>query len=342
VVFSDYFPNIEPDHFEYLFRTGLNLFENGDNLGHTDFDSHGAFPFFDGFLVEPTFRGKAPFFPFFLGFWNLHKRCYTAEWFILYRANVSTFTANKEIRYLRSTFNFERKRKLVADNPLDGIAFLPVAKKAKYVPPTEDIYKVIEVANHETKEYLLAIRETMARVSEINRLTWEDVNFEDKLVILYTRKKKGGHLTPRSVPMTQVLFDVLSHRLQNRDKDKEWVFRHTYRSRKTGELREGPYQNRKMIMQTLCKRAGVRYFHYHALRHPGASLMDTCRVPIGSIQRILGHENRTTTEIYLHSIGESEREAIALFESARQKSHTESHTTDNCSPSIITESRLTH
>jgi integrase len=55
--------------------------------------------------------------------------------------------------------------------------------------------------------------------------------------------------------------------------------------------------------------------------------MDNNNVPIGAIQRILGHENRTTTEIYLHSIGQAEREAIAVFERASKKSHTESHTT---------------
>jgi len=78
-------------------------------------------------------------------------------------------------------------------------------------------------------------------------------------------------------------------------------------------------------MRALCRKAGVKYFRFHALRHSGASLMDACNVPIGSIQRILSHENRTTTEIYLHSIGESERAAIAVFEKARQKSHTDSH-----------------
>jgi integrase len=46
--------------------------------------------------------------------------------------------------------------------------------------------------------------------------------------------------------------------------------------------------------------------------------MDQEKVPIGSIQRILGHENRTTTEIYLHSIDEDEREAMAVYERACQ------------------------
>jgi len=50
--------------------------------------------------------------------------------------------------------------------------------------------------------------------------------------------------------------------------------------------------------------------------------MDNSNVPIGSIQKILGHENRSTTEIYLHSFGMAERDAISVYELARQKSHT--------------------
>jgi integrase len=56
--------------------------------------------------------------------------------------------------------------------------------------------------------------------------------------------------------------------------------------------------------------------------------MDGNNVPIGAIQRILGHENRKTTEIYLHSIGDLEREAMAVFEHSRENSHTDSHMDD--------------
>ncbi len=57
-------------------------------------------------------------------------------------------------------------------------------------------------------------------------------------------------------------------------------------------------------------------------------MMDGNTVPIGALQRILGHENRKKTEIYLYSMGDLERHAIETFEQARQKSHTKCHTAD--------------
>ena len=105
-----------------------------------------------------------------------------------------------------------------------------------------------------------------------------------------------------------------------------WGADHRYWSRNEKKWVEGPYNDRKRIMKSLCSKVGVRYFRYHALRHLGASILDNANVNIGSIQRILGHENRTTTEIYLHSIGESEREAMRIYEQISEKSHTDSHT----------------
>ena len=55
------------------------------------------------------------------------------------------------------------------------------------------------------------------------------------------------------------------------------------------------------------------------MRHAGASLLGNLNVLIGSIQRILGHENRSTTEIYLHSMEGSERLAMEVFEMGTTK-----------------------
>jgi len=162
-------------------------------------------------------------------------------------------------------------------------------------------------------------------VSEINRLEWDDVNFKDSYISLYTRKKAGGNFTPRNVPMTGKLYGVLFARYQERDQSKPWLFWHSYRDAK-GLVVNGPYKDRKKFMRTLCKEAKVPYFRFHGLRHSGVSLMDKSHVPIGSIQRILGHENRKTTEIYLHMLGDSERQAMALYEMAARNSHTDLHT----------------
>ena len=248
------------------------------------------------------------------------------ERFIRVRNKVSAQTANKELRLLRALFNFGKKKKLVTENPTHGIDFLPVEYKTKYIPTSEDIDKVIAVADPDTQDYLVTIRDTMGRVGEINRLIWDDLNFDQRYVTLYTRKKKGGNLRPRKVPMTDRLYDILLRRFNHRDKTKPWVFWHTYTSSKTGRKTTGPYKNRKLIMKSLCKKAGVEYFRFHPLRHSGASIMDNRNVPIGSIQKILGHENRSTTEIYLHSIGSAERDAISIFEQFSEKSHTDSHT----------------
>jgi len=69
--------------------------------------------------------------------------------------------------------------------------------------------------------------------------------------------------------------------------------------------------------------------------------MECHNAPIGSIQRILGYENRRTTEIYLHSIGEMERAAMQIYEQARKKSHTVSHTEESTQKKRIRRGHLT-
>lgn len=153
------------------------------------------------------------------------------ETYLLKRADqTSPYTANKELRCLRALFNFamEPQREWLAKNPTRGIKFLPVEKMAKYVPSKEDVLRVIFAADSDTRDYLWTIALTMGRMSEVNRLTWNDVNFTERYLVLYTRKKRGGNYTPRKIPMPEKLYDTLSHRHAMRDKEKPWVFWHRY------------------------------------------------------------------------------------------------------------------
>ena len=237
--------------------------------------------------------------------------------FLLKRLRATSgYTANKDLRMLRALFNFAMHptREWMNRNPTRGIEFFPVEKRIKYVPPKEDVLRVILAANPDTQDYLWTIALTMGRMSEINRLKWNDIDLGKRAVALFTRKKRGGSLTPRLVPMCDRLFDIMKRRHDNRDKGKPWVFWHRYFDRERRKWIDKPYKERSRIMRYLCKKADVTYFRFHALRHFGASILDQQGVAIGSIQRILGHENRTTTEIYLHSIGTAERDAMGVLD----------------------------
>lgn len=144
--------------------------------------------------------------------------------------------------------------------PAAGIDFLPVEKKKKYIPPKEDVLKIFNVADPDTQDYLWAMVLTAARMNEINHLTWDDVNFEDRFVTLWTRKKRYGNRESRDVPMVQKLFDILYYRYQNREPDKSWVFWHKYWSRNEKRFVEGPFIERKKIMKTLCKKRWGKIF----------------------------------------------------------------------------------
>lgn len=236
--------------------------------------------------------------------------------FLSQRNTVSAHAANKDIRYLKAVFNHAGKMKIAQiENPVKGIETFPENKPLKYIPNKEDIEKVIDAAEDQNdRDYLITIKDTMARVGEINRLKWDDVMLDKKYLVLYTRKKKGGGLTPRIIHMTKRLYDVLKDRFEKRPADKPWVFWHRYWSRKEQRWMEGPYEDRKGLMKSLCKKADVKYFRYHPLRHYGASVLDHARVPIGSIQKILGHEKRTTTELYIQSINEADIAAMETYE----------------------------
>jgi integrase len=107
--------------------------------------------------------------------------------FLLKRARtVSASTANKELRSLRALFNFgiHPARGWIKKNPTYGIAFFPVEKKLKYIPLKEDVLRVILAADRDIQDYLWTIALTMGRMSEINRLTWQDVDFQARYIDL--------------------------------------------------------------------------------------------------------------------------------------------------------------
>lgn len=145
-------------------------------------------------------------------------------------------------------------------------------------------------------DMLTCLYYTGGRIGEILRLTWKDVNLERRQITLWTRKRFGGGLESDQLAMPDMLFNMLQYRWKNRDKESPYVF-------------PGPdgqpwtYDQKRNLMRDLCRKAKVRQFGFHAIRHHVASiLMDSGKATIGQIQKFLRHKRKTTTENYLHDV----------------------------------------
>lgn len=215
----------------------------------------------------------------------------------------SGHAANKDRKNLIAAWNWGfRYLCLPVKNPWQVDRFSETRQK-RYVPPERDFWKVYEVAEGEDQMMLLTYLHTAGRRGEIFQLRWEDVDFGDSQIRLGTRKRTDGSLEWDWLPMTDELYHVLlAHRQKS---DSEWVFPNP----KTG----GAYVERGKWMRRLCKKASVRAFGTHAIRHLTGSILADSGEPIARIQAIYRHKRLITTERYLHRMADI-RQSLKVLE----------------------------
>ena len=225
----------------------------------------------------------------------------------------SNYSANVDRKNLHAMWAWGVKRHDLRQNPVSKVDKFPHDRKPQYTPPEKDVLKVKATANPEEKIFLDACLHTAARRSEIFRWTWtDDINFERKLVRLGTRKNKDGSMEYTWLPMNDDLYKSLMWLWKNRKfPESPYVFVCTHPSQYYGQ----PYSTRKRFMKSLCDRAGVKPFGFHALRRYVASiLVDKHKASAKSAQRILRHKYLSTTEgSYLDGSHTDLRETMNLL-----------------------------
>lgn len=217
---------------------------------------------------------------------------------------ISRKTANKYKTELSGLWAWAGREGYATGNPPRQIDPYAVKKCARHVPPPEEVAAILQAAKAGfERDFLICLLHTAARISEIRLLAWEDVDLAGRIVTLWTSKRRGGNMEGRRLPVSDTLFEVLARRSQ--DRQGEYVFCDPA----TGTCFTRTASRIKYFMRDLCKRAGVRHFGAHSLRHYVATnIHDPYRA-----QKVLGHQNLRTTEIYLHEL-EVDRGAAEVFE----------------------------
>jgi integrase len=259
-------------------------------------------------FVKRTFKEKKALCHRFLEmFGNMPAEDVTAEMVHRYlkvqAEKRSANSSNRDRKNFLAMWNWGRDILNFESNPATRIKPLPHERGPQYTPPTEDVLRILAVATREERVFLNCYLQTAARRGEVFRWTWnEDINFDRREVRLGTRKTRDGSMSYEWLPMNEELYQELWWWWKNRPiKDTPYVFVST--SKKPGRHYGQPYRERRWFMESLCKRAGVKAFGFHALRRYCASLLaDTHKISAKTIQRVLRHKNVTTTERYIKNI----------------------------------------
>lgn len=173
-------------------------------------------------------------------------------------AEISPQRANKYRTYILALFNHEKRYRDA--NPVKETDRYPEVKKPKYVPPVDDIFKVMDICTEEQRDYLWTLALTMARCGEINRLRIDDVKPHLGFLTISTKKSANSETVYRNINMGSFLSKIIARRVAIATKmNHEYVFTNP----RTGE----PFNYRSKFLGNKCVKAGVRPFTYHCLRH---------------------------------------------------------------------------
>lgn len=133
---------------------------------------------------------------------------------------------------------------------------------------------------------LLALMTGMRRGEQFS-LTWKDVDFERGWITLDITK----NMQRRGVPVVGVALDALRSLRNVRRLDTNLIFP-SHNGKK-------PYDIRRPFAFAL-KRAGIKDFRWHDLRHCAASYLAMSGVPLKVIGQLLGHRTSAMTDRYSH------------------------------------------
>ena len=201
----------------------------------------------------------------------------------------------------RQIINFAINQEYIKNytNPISKGKFeMPEVRNEKIGFLTKEQAKLIVDKLKEKKDHPLVYRLTIlllhtgARFSEVASLTWDDIDFNNKLI--YFKSTKNGN--DRKVYISDIALEVLNELYE--EKSNILIIPSSIGT----QLIQMPKQWQMLVDELLPnnKKAGKYKITTHSLRHTHASWMATSGISILHIKEQLGHKKLEMTMRYSH------------------------------------------
>jgi len=215
------------------------------------------------------------------------------------RASVGSATVNRELALIKHMCTKAMEWGYLKANPLRSVKLLKEPPGRLRYLTQQEMDALVEACSPHLKPIVATALHTGMRKSEILRLKWQDIDFATKTIIV--RQTKNNE--PNVVPINQTLLGELQH--SPRHLHSDYVF-----CSAAGE----PYDEVKRSFNTACRRAGIKDFRFHDLRHTFASHLIMNGVDLKTVMRLLGHKDIRMTLRYAHLSGEHLQAAVGTLD----------------------------
>lgn len=214
-------------------------------------------------------------------------------------------TVNRLIATLSHMFTKAVEWEMVEEGILKRIRNVKMikgeSKRLRYLSQEECQGLLIQCHGHLWEIVTLALNTGM-RKGEILSLKWDQVDLKHGFILL-DRTKNGER---REIPLNVTVKGVLQSTVRRIDTPS--VFYDT----STGK----PYRDIKKSFHTAMRRAGIKDFRFHDLRHTFASHLVMAGVDITTVSRLLGHKSLTMTLRYAHLAPSHMVKAVNVLDTA--------------------------
>ncbi|MBF0131075.1 MAG: site-specific integrase [Magnetococcales bacterium] len=196
-------------------------------------------------------------------------------------------------------------------NPVDQIAKprLPRGRSRRLLPAEEiRLFKALDEATNRMMSQIVRLAlETGMRKNEILKLKKSDVKLSRKIIIVREHEERGHAKSPREVPLTEVAEEVILEAVNFAANFLETDYIFFGSPGKDGQIR--PYLMDKN-WNLIVKKAGLKDFHFHDLRHEAVSRMVEMGLSDQQVSAISGHQTLQMLKRYTHLRGEDLGEVL--------------------------------
>jgi integrase len=220
------------------------------------------------------------------------------------RRDVGPATVNRELALLKHALRLAVEWDYLEVSPAAGVKqFKEPPGRLRYLS-REEGDALLEACSPEVGPVVVTALNTGARLGEILALDWDHVDMARRQLRVVDSKNNET----RVVPINDVLYNTLIKLNAKEGK----VF-------KSG--RGEPYRSVRTAFEKGVRKAGIKDFTFHDLRHTFASWLAMEGVPMSTIGKLLGHKTPQMTMRYAHLAPEYLADVVNLLTQNKHKTY---------------------